>query len=133
MILETTARLLLPVFLIFSVFLLLRGHDLPGGGFTGGLVASAGIALYMLAYGPRAVRRMLQVDLKPLIGAGLGVALLSTLFGVFGGKSFFTGVWGSFAIGSHKVKIGTPFFFDLGVYFVVVGVAMTVLLARMED
>ena len=108
MILTTTARLLLPVFLIFSVFLLLRGHDAPGGGFVGGLVASAGFVLYGLAYGPRAV---------------------STLVGPLLGRAFFAPVW--WAIPRGPV-VKTSAIFDVGVYIVVVGVVLTIMLAREE-
>jgi multicomponent Na+:H+ antiporter subunit B len=51
LILKTTARFLMPFLLLFSVFLFLRGHNEPGGGFTGGLVAAAAFALYSIAFG----------------------------------------------------------------------------------
>lgn len=117
------------MFLIFSVFLLLRGHDSPGGGFTGGLVASSGFVLYGLAHGPRAVRRVLKINLKALIGAGLSVGLLSALIGPFTGQPFFRAVWWQPPVGP---KIGTPAIFDIGVYTVVVGVVLTIMLAREE-
>ena len=51
---RTAARLLMPLLLLFSVFLLLRGHNEPGGGFVGGLVAAAAFALYAIAFGVQA-------------------------------------------------------------------------------
>jgi multicomponent Na+:H+ antiporter subunit B len=112
------------------VFLLLRGHDSPGGGFTGGLVASTGLVLYGLAYGPRAVRRALRVNLKALVGIGLAVGLASALVGPILGKPFFSAVWWYPPVGP---KIGTPAIFDIGVYVVVLGVVLTIMLAREEQ
>jgi multicomponent Na+:H+ antiporter subunit B len=126
-ILIATARLLLPVFIIFSVFLLMRGHDAPGGGFTGGLVASAGLVLYGLVHGPRAVRRALRISLKPVIGSGLTIGLVSALVGPATGRPFFSSVWYQPPFGP---KIGTPVIFDIGVYFVVLGVVLTIMLTR---
>lgn len=121
--------MLLPVFLIFSIFLLLRGHDAPGGGFTGGLVASAGLVLFGLVHGPQAIRDFIRISLKPLIGAGLGIGLLSSLVGPLVGKPFFSSVWVQFPSG---YKLGTPFIFDVGVYVVVVGVVLTIMTAGGE-
>ncbi|MGV3614732.1 MAG: Na+/H+ antiporter subunit B [Fimbriimonas sp.] len=123
------ARLLLPVFLIFSVFLLMRGHDSPGGGFTGGLVASAGFVLYGLVHGPRSVRRALRINLKPLIGIGLSIGLASALIGPLMGRPFFSAYWWKLPFGP---KIGTPAIFDIGVYVVVLAVVLTIMLAREE-
>jgi multicomponent Na+:H+ antiporter subunit B len=120
----------LPVFLIFSVYLLLRGHDSPGGGFTGGLVASAGFVLYGLAHGPRAARRVLKINLKALMGAGLFIGLASALIGPAMGRPFFSAIWWQIPRGP---KIGTPAVFDVGVYAVVVGVVLTIMLAREEE
>ncbi|HMN02746.1 MAG TPA: MnhB domain-containing protein, partial [Geobacter anodireducens] len=60
--LATAVRLLLPLLLLFSLFLLLRGHNEPGGGFVGGLVAAAAFALHALAHGVAAARRVLRVE-----------------------------------------------------------------------
>ena len=59
---RTAARLLMPLLLLFSVFLLLRGHNEPGGGFVGGLVAAAAFALYAIAFGTRRARQALVVS-----------------------------------------------------------------------
>ena len=111
------------------MFLLLRGHDAPGGGFTGGLVASAGFVLYGLAHGPRAVRRALRINLKSLIGVGLSIGLVSALVGPLFGRAFFSATWWQIPRGP---KIGTPTLFDVGVFIVVIGVVLTIMLAREE-
>ena len=115
------------MFVVFSVFLLFRGHDAPGGGFTGGLVASAGFVLYGLAHGARSVRRAIRANLKVLVGAGLVIGLVSALIAPLMGRSFFAAVWWKPPIGP---KIGTPAIFDVGVYLVVIGVVLTIMLAR---
>ena len=73
-ILRSATSLLIAVLLLFSVFLLLRGHDLPGGGFIGGLLAASAVALYAIAYGPSAAARLLRVAPQALIGWGLAFA-----------------------------------------------------------
>jgi len=74
LILSTATRLLLPLLLMFSIFLLLRGHNEPGGGFVGGLVAAAAFALHAIAYSVAATRRLLIIDPRALIGTGLLIA-----------------------------------------------------------
>jgi len=111
---------------------MLRGHNEPGGGFTGGLVASAGFALYGLAQGPRAVRRALNFDVRALIGAGLLLALASALVPVTIGQPFFRAIWWEISPGDAQIKFGTPTFFDFGVYLVVIGVVLTIIFAREE-
>lgn len=68
LILSTAISYLMPLLLLFSVFLLMRGHSHPGGGFVGGLVASAAFALYEIAYGARRARQVVRVDPGTLIG-----------------------------------------------------------------
>jgi len=132
LILSTTAQLLLPLMLLFSVFLLLRGHNEPGGGFIGGLVASTAFALYALAYDVKQARETLRVDPHALIAAGLLVALMSGLLPVVAGKPFLTGLW----IGRELPvlgKAGTPLLFDMGVYLAVLGVMLMILFALAEQ
>ena len=82
LILRTATRFLMPLLLLFAVFLLLRGHNEPGGGFVGGLVVSAAFVLYAIAYGVDAGRRALLVDPSTLLSVGLLVALVSAIPGV---------------------------------------------------
>jgi multicomponent Na+:H+ antiporter subunit B len=133
LILSTATRYLLPLLLIFSVFLLLRGHNDPGGGFVGGLVAAAALALYGLAFGAAETRRLLNINPRHLIGIGLLLAVSSGLVAVvFMGEPFMTGVWGETELPALG-KPGTPLLFDLGVYLVVVGMVLTILLALSEE
>lgn len=134
LILQTAARYLLPIMLLFSIFLVLRGHHEPGGGFVGGLVASAALVLYAIAYDAGTARRLLRSDPRTLIGAGLLVALASGLGSLFGGRPFLTGHWASFLLpGSGTVDLGTPLLFDIGVYLVVLGTNLTIMLSLAEQ
>lgn len=133
-VLRTATRYLLPLMLLFSVFLLLRGHNEPGGGFTGGLVAAAAFALYALSNGVRAARQILQFDVHTLIGFGLLTALVSGLVPWLSGQPFLTGVWGKLSTPWRSiVELGTPMFFDIGVYLVVLGVALMILFTLAEE
>jgi multicomponent Na+:H+ antiporter subunit B len=118
----------MPLLLLFAVFLLLRGHNQPGGGFVGGLVVAASFVLYAIAFGVDAARRALLVQPSRLLGIGLLVALLSGLPGVIGGDPFMTAVWTSFDTGSTVIDLGTPLLFDIGVFLAVIGVVLTIVL-----
>ena len=71
------ARLLFPMAALVSIYFLLRGHNAPGGGFVGGLVAAGAFALYGLASNVAEARRALRVDTRTLIGVGLLLAFAS--------------------------------------------------------
>lgn len=129
-ILVTATRYLLPLLLLFSLFLLLRGHNEPGGGFVGGLVAAAALALYALATSVTEVQRVLRLELRTLIGIGLSTALVAGLLGSLAGMPFLTGVWSSQPVPVIG-KLGTPLLFDVGVYLVVIGVTLKILLTLM--
>ena len=118
---ETTRRLV-PLILMFSVFLLLRGHEHPGGGFVGGLVACIAFSLYAFVFGPQAARGLLRADPRTVGASGLALAIASGFVGsIRDGAPFLTGQWGTVA----GLKIGTPVIFDVGVYLVVIGVVLT--------
>ena len=132
LILATAARGLLPLLLLFSLFLLLRGHNEPGGGFVAGLTAAAAFALYALAHDVPSARRVLRVDPKRLMGLGLLLSLGSGLLGLFAGRPFLAGLWDDTSL-PVLGKLGTPIGFDVGVYLVVVGVVLTILFPLLED
>ena len=80
-------------FMIFSVYLLLRGHHLPGGGFVGGLIAGSSYALYALAFDVASARKRLKIDPISLAAMGLLIACLSGIPALLYGKAFLTGIW----------------------------------------
>ena len=133
LILRTATRLLIPLLVLFSIFLLLRGHNEPGGGFVGGLVASAGFALHGFAFEERSTRQALFFDTRRFIAGGLLIAVISAIFPLLFGLPFMTGMWQAVQLGIVTIDLGTPVFFDLGVYLAVIGVSLTILLALAEE
>ncbi|MFP4137739.1 MAG: Na+/H+ antiporter subunit B [Halomonas sp.] len=130
LILNVAARLLLPLQLLFSLFLLLRGHDEPGGGFIAGLVAAGAFALYLFAYGRRALGAMLKVSPRDLVGLGLVLGVVSTLPAWWHGQPFFTAQWWTIPVIDFKAS--TPLIFDVGVYLVVLGSVLTAITALVK-
>ena len=130
-ILRTATRFLITLLFVTSLFLLWRGHNEPGGGFIGGLVASGAFALYLIAFGETAMRRLLRLDPRDLLWIGLAVAIASGLFAVATSGVFLTGQWTSLDLGGglDAVKLGTPLMFDVGVFLAVIGFALTIMLA----
>ncbi|HSO07607.1 MAG TPA: Na+/H+ antiporter subunit B [Pelomicrobium sp.] len=128
LILRAATRVLTSLILLFSVYLLLRGHNLPGGGFIGALVASIAFGLYVFAFGAEACRRALRIEPGALAVAGLAVALGAGLLAGLAEEPFLTGLWGSLG----DTKVGTPLLFDVGVYLAVVGAVMTLVLDLAE-
>lgn len=125
-ILQTATRYLLPILLLFSVFLLLRGHYYPGGGFVGGLVASIAFVLHSFAYGTDNTMKILRYKPLSLIPIGLGIATLSMFLPMFFGLPVMTGLWLEEPVPVIGM-MGTALFFDIGVYLVVIGAALTIL------
>ena len=132
LILRTASRYLMVLLVLFSVFILFRGHNEPGGGFVGGLLIAGAFALYALAYKAESARRLLRFDPRTIIGVGLVTAAVSGLAAVWHGQPFLTGLWLPYRI-PFLGKLGTVFFFDLGVYLVVLGTTLLILFALEEE
>lgn len=131
-ILSTATRYLIPLLLIFSFFLLLRGHNEPGGGFVGGLVAASAYALYAIANGVEEAKKLLKAEPLFLIALGLLIALASGTVAFFFGQDFMTGMWFKDEVPVIG-KLGTPLLFDLGVYFVVLGISAKIVYSLAEE
>lgn len=110
---------------VFSIYLLLRGHNLPGGGFIGGLGSALSLIMLSLAFGVQRTQQILRVDPVRLALTGLSVALATALLPLLFGEPFLrhfhlkltaVPVFGT-------LELGTPLLFDVGVFLVVVGVA----------
>jgi multisubunit Na+/H+ antiporter MnhB subunit len=128
-ILSTTIRLLVALILVFSVYLLWRGHHLPGGGFAAALVAASGFGLFAMAEGPESVYQSLRIDPQKLTATGLILVSATGSLPMFLGKPFLTGIWWSLSPG---LSIGTPLFFDIGVFLVVLGTVLSLILTLEE-
>lgn len=132
LIFRTAAPVITSLMIMFSIFILLRGHNEPGGGFIGGLIAVSALAVHGIAYGVPAVRR--AIVFHPLSISGFGL-LLSTLSGVvsaFVGVPFMTGLWVTPSLVGVEVPLATVISFDIGVYLVVVGGFTAIALALEE-
>jgi multicomponent Na+:H+ antiporter subunit B len=132
LILRTIIRILLPLLVLFSIFVLLRGHNEPGGGFIGGLLVAGAFALYGLAYDAEKARELMRIDPRTLIGIGVLVAAVSGCFAFLQGQPFLTGIWTPIVL-PGDVKIGTVLLFDIGVYLIVFGSALVILLTLSEE
>jgi len=133
-VLRTTTAVLLPIMLVLSVVVLLRGHNEPGGGFVGGLVAAAGFSLHAISHGAESTRRLLRMDPRTLIGTGLLVAVLSGMPALIARSPYLEGRWLSLdAPGlSDPLKVGTPILFDIGVYLLVLGGSLLMAISLQE-
>ncbi len=130
-ILGVTSKYILPLLLLFSIFILLRGHYLPGGGFVGGLVASVAFVLHSFANSLKETRDLMRIHPGILMPFGLAISILSAIFPMMLSKPYMTGVWYPdqvAVIGS----LGTALFFDTGVYLVVVGATLTIIFTISE-
>ena len=129
LIFRTIAPLLTVVMVVFSVFVTLRGHNDPGGGFIGGLIAASAVAIYGIAFGLGETRRAMKLD--PLSIAGFGVALagMAGLLSLPLELPYLTGLWTELG----GIAISTPMVFDLGVYFTVFGTISAIALALEGD
>lgn len=125
LVLKTITQLLISLLLVFSLALLLRGHNNPGGGFAGGLVATTAWALYSLAFGSRATRIAIRFHPRFLTGLGLLFSLGAGMVPIFFNEPFLSSLWFD--------ELGTPFVFDLGVYFVIQGTALNIILCLEEE
>ncbi len=134
LILKTATRLLVGLILVFSVYLLFRGHQSPGGGFAGALVAGTAFALFAISEGAATLRRALRIDPRLVTTTGLLTALAAGMTAIVRHKPFLTGLWWGWGQGADEhVFIGTPVVFDIGVYLTVLGTILTLVLALEEE
>ncbi|HSO18952.1 MAG TPA: Na+/H+ antiporter subunit B [Desulfosarcina sp.] len=133
-ILRAANRLLIGLILVFAAYLLFRGHNNPGGGFSAALVAGTAFSLFAIAEGPAAVRRALRSDPLGFIAWGLFLAVGSGLFAIPAGRPYLTGLWWppDTAV-QGAISVGTPVLFDVGVFLVVLGSILTLILQLEES
>jgi multicomponent Na+:H+ antiporter subunit B len=124
-ILQLAAKYLRWVLITFAVLALIRGHNEPGGGFIGGLMAGLAVVYRGFAFDAFQVKERLQNWTEWFIAGGLFIILLSFLPSLFLGKTLMTGVWVKIPIPLiGELKLGSPFLFDIGVFFTVIGVTL---------
>lgn len=126
---RTVVRFLFFIINILAVYLLLRGHDLPGGGFIGGLASAISLVLLGLALGLEAMHRVLRFDPVRVAGAGLLLATLTSAAPLLAGGLFLEHFHFHFTAVPllGELHVGTPLVFDVGVFLVVVGVTCKII------
>ncbi|MCB9016813.1 MAG: Na+/H+ antiporter subunit B [Lentimicrobiaceae bacterium] len=133
-IIQQAASRILPVTIVLSLLVFYRGHNNPGGGFIGGLMAASGFIFYAMAFGTRQAQKKLRVSPLWLIAMGLSMATLSTLPALLAGNPFFTGEWISINLAfAGTLKLGTPLLFDLGVYLTVWGILLMIIFNILDE
>ncbi len=137
-ILRVGTRYLSGILLIFSVYLLIRGHNEPGGGFIGGLTGAIGFVLYAIAWGTKDAREALRILPQTIAMWGLLLALGAGIWAVLFGDAFFTGQWWFAGADPADPKdkglpISSILVFDIGVYLVVLGSVLTIVFAMEEE
>ncbi|MFS0773668.1 hydrogen gas-evolving membrane-bound hydrogenase subunit E [Sphingomonas sp. 1P08PE] len=128
---HAASRPLFWLLLAASVMILWRGHDQPGGGFVGGLVAALAFAVLSLARGVGDAARTLRTAPVTLVATGLGLAVASGLPGMIGGAPFLSQLW--WEPGGGLPKLSTTILFDIGVYVVVLGAVLTFLFGLQRE
>jgi multicomponent Na+:H+ antiporter subunit B len=132
LIFRTVAPLLTALMMMFSVFVTLRGHNEPGGGFIGGLIAASALAIYGIAYGVEAVRRAIWFHPLSIAGGGLLLSAVSGLVSALAGVPYMTGIWIYPHLFGTEIPLSTVMSFDIGVYLVVLGAITSIALALEE-
>lgn len=132
LIFRTVAPYLTSLMVLFSIFVLLRGHNEPGGGFIGGLIAASAFAIYGISNGVPSVRRAIYFHPMSIAASGLVMSTIAGIVSIFAGVPFMTGIWGAFNFLGARIDISSILFFDIGVYLVVVGAITSIALALEE-
>ncbi|MBE0643398.1 MAG: Na+/H+ antiporter subunit B [Bacteroidetes bacterium] len=132
-ILRVSARYLAPLLLAVSVVVLVRGHNAPGGGFSGGLLAASAFALYTFAFGSSHARRLLRFDPRTLLAVGVLIAALSGMPSLLGGEAYLSSRWVVPILPViGPLPLGTPLIFDVGVFIAVIGFTLTIMFVLYE-
>jgi multicomponent Na+:H+ antiporter subunit B len=133
LILRTISLGLLFIIVLFSLFVFLRGHNAPGGGFIAGLIASAIILIQFMAFSKSDLKAVFRPVFHRMLGLGVLLAAASGFFGWIGGTAFLDGFHWSvqFPWGGH-MAIPSVLMFDLGVYFVVIGTVVSIFMGLEE-
>jgi len=126
-IMAALVRLLLPLALLVAVFIFLRGHNLPGGGFIAGLVTAVALIMQYLANGVTWTHERMPGNLHPAIGLGLLIAVVTGTVSMALGYPFLTSAYTHVHLPFADFELASAIAFDLGVYLVVVGATLLIL------
>lgn len=134
MMIQTTMRFITIIVFAFSFYLFFAGHNSPGGGFIGGLMTASAILVLYLAFDKKKINKAIPINFTTMIGVGLLLAVGTGMVSMFFDYPYLTQFFDYFHFPIFgEVELTTALPFDLGVYLVVVGAAMTIILAIAED
>lgn len=127
LILKTNAHIIASLMLVFSIYLLLRGHNEPGGGFIGALVAVIAFALLIISESPNYLRKRLHYLPFTIAFIGMFLILCAGILGILHGSPYLSAIWWK------TIGLGTPILFDIGIYLAVLGSITNVFLRIHEE
>ena len=128
MILDNLSKMLLPMALMVSAFIFIRGHNLPGGGFIAGLITASALILQYISHGVDWTQARQPLSYHRLAGVGILLAGLTGLGSLVVDQAFLTTAFGHVDLGwLGEVELASALFFDLGVYLTVVGSTLLIL------
>ncbi len=123
-ILQLASKYVRALLLIFALIVLFRGHNHPGGGFIGGMLAGLSVAYRGFAYRQEEVRKNIRIQPEYYIASGFFLILLSMIPSIFMMHDLMTGEWLKLNTFFGVIKLGTPLVFDVGVFLAVIGVTI---------
>ncbi|WP_188455612.1 Na(+)/H(+) antiporter subunit B [Virgibacillus oceani] len=134
LILRTTTSLIAFILLGFAIYLLMAGHNSPGGGFVGGLMTASAFVLMYMSYGIETVKKILPINFRTLIPIGLLIAVGTGAGSFIFDVPFLSHTFGYFTLPIFgEIELATAMLFDIGVYVTVLGVTMTIILSIAND
>lgn len=128
LILRTSAPAILLMAVLYSLYILLRGHNAPGGGFIGGLIAGVGVLFYAIARGRESASQLLPIEPTTFCAIGVLLALTSGLPGLLSGQGYLTHQWWFPTLVGVELPLSTALLFDIGVYLTVIGTVCAIFL-----
>lgn len=140
-ILRTANGIIFPLTLLFAFYMTLKGHNVPGGGFIGGLIASVALVLYRMSHGREAMARLMPVHPRIVIAIGVAIATATGVFPMIYGPISGEGTlpmlrsyapYVNFGIG-EDVHLPSALWFDIGVLLVVIGVSVGMIVRLGEE
>jgi len=134
LVLRTAMRLILPLTLLFAAYMAIKGHNEPGGGFIGGLVAAVALALYRMSNGPQALRSLVPMHPRVLIFVGLTIAICTAVAPMLFNQPLLTSYNTDVHLGfNQSFHFASAMFFDIGVLLVVIGVSIGMITRFSEE
>ncbi|MBU9713370.1 Na(+)/H(+) antiporter subunit B [Evansella tamaricis] len=132
--LHTITRIVSFIILSFSIFLFFAGHNNPGGGFIGGLMTASALLLLYISFDIKKIKKAIPFNYSTVIAIGLLIAIVTGLNSILFGDPFLTQYFEYYNVPVlGEIELTTALPFDLGIYLVVVGVALLSILTIAED